>query len=295
MKEITLKAYAKINLALDVLGKLPNGYHQVKMVMQQINLFDTVSVAYRELPGGETAICGATSRGDLPMDESNIAHKAAMLMKKTYRPEAGCEIRITIDKKIPMAAGLAGGSADGAAVMRALARLWELNVSPQDLAALSAQIGADVPFCLMGQEGQFCALAEGIGEQLSPVRPLSAWVMLSKPPVCVPTKEVYANLCLDECQSHPDIEQMIKGLDTHNLPLVTANMENLLESAALRLYPEIVQTKEAIEQLRTAGAVLMSGSGPTVFGIYMNQEKAKSAYRIMKQKNAETYLVKTLG
>ena len=293
-KECSVQAYAKINLSLDVLGKLPNGYHEVKMVMQQVDLWDRVTVSCQELPAGEeTVIRGSTTRGDLPMDETNIAYKAAKLMKETYRSDREYDITVTLDKRIPMAAGLAGGSADGAAVMRALARLWEVNEAPEALAALSAKLGSDVPFCLMGQEGQFCALAEGTGTELTPVTPLSAWIVLSKPPVSVPTREVYGNLHL-EGVCHPDVDQMVRGLKTHNLPLVLSNMGNVLETSTLPLYPVVGETKRAMESLGLANAVLMSGSGPTVFGVFMNKKKAQSAYRSMKQVNDETFLIRTL-
>ena len=294
MNEITLKAYAKINLSLDVLGKLPNGYHEVKMVMQQIDLYDLVTVACEELPeGSDMVIRGGTSRGDLPMDETNIAYKAAMLMRSTYRPDKSYDIVITLNKRIPMAAGLAGGSADGAAVMRALAKLWELEVSAEELAELSGRVGSDVPFCLMGQEGQYCALATGTGTELTPLPPLDAWIVLSKPPVNVPTKDVYGNLKL-EGLNHPDVDGMIRGLNTHNLPLVLNNMGNVLETATLPLYPVVGYTKKAMEDLDLANAVLMSGSGPMVFGVFMNKKKAQSAYLWMKNIHKETYMVRTL-
>ena len=294
MKEITVKAYAKINLSLDVLGKLPNGYHEVKMIMQQIDLYDLVTVKCEELPeGSETVISGGTSRGDLPMDETNIAYKAAKLMIDTYRPNKAFNIHITLEKRIPMAAGLAGGSADGAAVMRALAKLWELDEAPEAIAALSGKIGSDIPFCYMGQEGQYCALATGTGTDLTPVTPLDAWIVLSKPPVNVPTKDVYGNLKLDGV-AHPDVDLMIRGLNTHNLSMVLDGMGNVLETSTIPQYPVVGLTKKAMADLGLANAVMMSGSGPTVFGIFMNKKKAESAYLWMKQMHAETFAVRTL-
>lgn len=294
MNDISLKAYAKINLSLDVLGKLPNGYHEVKMIMQQVELWDVVTVACRELSEGQTTeILGASTREDLPMDETNIAYKAARLMKDTYRPKSEYAITITLDKRIPMAAGLAGGSADAAAVMRALARLWSLDVTCGELAAISAQLGSDVPFCLMGQEGQFCALAEGTGTKLTPVRPLCAWIVLSKAPVGVSTKEVYQSLKL-EGLAHPDVNRMVRGLNECNWPMVYQSMGNVLEAPAISLCPVVGETKTAMTSLGLANAVLMSGSGPTVFGVFMNRSKAQSAYRAMKQMHDETFLVRTL-
>jgi len=263
-----------------------------------------VTVACEELPeGSDMVIRGGTSRGDLPMDETNIAYKAAMLMRNTYRPDKSYDIVIKLEKRIPMAAGLAGGSADGAAVMRALAKLWELDVPAEELAELSGRVGSDVPFCLMGQEGQYCALATGTGTELSPLTPLDAWIVLSKPPVNVPTKDVYGNLKLDRIGQpgdagalgyHPDVDGMVRGLNTHNLPLVLDTMGNVLETATLPLYPVVEYTKKAMEDLDLANAVLMSGSGPTVFGVFMNKKKAQSAYLWMKNIHKETYMVRTL-
>ena len=294
MNEITLKAYAKINLSLDVLGKLPNGYHEVKMVMQQVDLYDLVTVACEELPeGSPMVIRGGTTREDLPMDETNIAYKAAMLMRETYCPEKSFEIAITLQKHIPMAAGLAGGSADGAAVMRALAKLWELDVPVEELTALSGRVGSDVPFCLMGQEGQYCALATGTGTDLEPVRPLDAWIVLSKPPVNVPTGAVYGNLKLDGL-AHPDVEGMVRALNEEDVLTVLNCMGNVLETSTIPQYPVVGLTKKAMEDLDVASAVLMSGSGPTVFGVFFDKKKAESAYLWMKPMHKETFLVRTL-
>ena len=294
MNEITLKAYAKINLSLDVLGKLPNGYHEVKMVMQQVDLYDLVTVACEELPDGSPMVIrGGTTREDLPMDETNIAYKAAMLMRETYCPDRSFEIAITLQKHIPMAAGLAGGSADGAAVMRALAKLWELDVPVEELAALSGRVGSDVPFCLMGQEGQYCALATGTGTDLEPVRPLDAWIVLSKPPVNVPTGAVYGNLNLDGL-AHPDVDGMVRALNEEDVPTVLNCMGNVLETSTIPQYPVVGLTKKAMEDLDVASAVLMSGSGPTVFGVFFDKKKAESAYLWMKPMHKETFLVRTL-
>ena len=294
MNEITLKAYAKINLSLDVLGKLPNGYHEVKMVMQQVDLYDLVTVACEELPDGSPMVIrGGTTREDLPMDETNIAYKAAMLMRETYCPDRSFKIAITLQKHIPMAAGLAGGSADGAAVMRALAKLWELDVPVEELAALSGRVGSDVPFCLMGQEGQYCALATGTGTDLEPVRPLDAWIVLSKPPVNVPTGAVYGNLKLDGL-AHPDVEGMVRALNEEDVLTVLNCMGNVLETSTIPQYPVVGLTKKAMEDLDVASAVLMSGSGPTVFGVFFDKKKAESAYLWMKPMHKETFLVRTL-
>ena len=177
--------------------------------------------------------------------------------------------------------------------MRALAKLWALDEAPEAIAALSGKIGSDIPFCYMGQEGQYCALATGTGTDLAPVTPLDAWIVLSKPPVNVPTKDVYGNLKLDGV-THPDVDLMIRGLNTHNLSMVLDGMGNVLETSTIPQYPVVGLTKKAMDDLGLANAVMMSGSGPTVFGIFMNKKKAESAYLWMKKMHAETFAVRTL-
>lgn len=306
MKKLTIPAYAKINLSLDVLRKQADGYHQVKMVMHQIQLHDAVTVSWKE--GDEFQIALSCGGAPLPGDERNIACKAVQLMQETYGRELHGTVTVQLEKHIPVAAGLAGGSADGAAVILALNLLWDLGLSMKKLMALGKQLGADVPFCVMGQiaagkgmwkpEGweaaSTCALAEGIGEILTPLPTLDSLILLSKPPIGVSTATVYGGLCLEEIRQRPDTDQLITGLREHNLRKITGNMVNLLETVTLKKFPLVQEEKDALKSLNTAAAVLMSGSGPSVFALYTNRRKAEAAYAYMKGRNKETYLTKTL-
>jgi 4-diphosphocytidyl-2-C-methyl-D-erythritol kinase len=314
--EITLKAYAKINLSIDVLGKRPDGYHEVLMVMEQVDLFDTVRVGWRqgcyieedtEDVRGGLSISLSTNLPWLPTDAGNIAYKAAGLMAGKYGGEKAGLIRIEINKKIPVAAGLAGGSANGAAVLHALNMLWDLKLDLKTLMALGKELGADVPFCLAGQaalNGELnfredpmavtCAIASGIGEQLAPAAPLRAWVLLSKPPISVSTAQVYGGLDLAGISERPNTAELVDGLREGNYYKVSKNMCNVLENYSLKEYPTIVYTKNKIIQDGKAYKALMSGSGPTVFGLYTSKKKGTAAYLKLKTLNEETFLIKTL-
>ncbi|WP_027400310.1 4-(cytidine 5'-diphospho)-2-C-methyl-D-erythritol kinase [Anaerovorax odorimutans] len=317
MNSIVLKAYAKINLSIDVLGKRSDGYHEVLMVMQQIDLYDTVKVYYENLEFSDDKnlqnqknniiIKLGTNLEYLPTDDKNIAYKAALLMCEKYKRDSGI-ITIDIDKKIPVAAGLAGGSANGAAVIHALSKLWNLNLNIQDLMDLGKQLGADVPFCIMGQaalntnleflkeEGKIgtCAIASGIGEKLEVINGLAAWVVLSKPPISVVTAKVYKELKLNEITKRPNTNQLVKGLKENNFYKISKNLINVLESVSLKEYPVIVYTKNKFEEIQKGHKALMSGSGPTVFSLYFNKNKAKRIYSKLKEINDETFLVKLL-
>lgn len=313
MREISIKAYAKINLCLDVLGKQSNGYHQVEMVMQEVDLFDVVKVHSMQRicnDKGDNVEQGlivlTTNRKDLPIGEGNLAYKAAKLMQKTYKKN--CEIHIDLQKQIPISAGMAGGSANGAAVLLALSQLWNLNLTLEELMKLGETLGADVPFCIMGQVKRMenlqlrgkemastCALAQGIGEKLTPLPALNCLVLLSKPPIGVSTVAVYNGLQMEKINRHPDTKELILGLKEHNFMKIQRNMINVLEAVTLRDFPVVEEMKQQIQNLGTAYAVLMSGSGPTIFALYTNQEKAKAAYTYMKKKSLETYLVRTLS
>lgn len=300
--KITLRAYAKVNLSLDVLGELPDGYHEVEMVMQAVELYDKVTVEWERAKAGQT-IEAVTNLAYLPVNEDNIACKAARIMIEMFRPQEPMVIKISLEKHIPVAAGLAGGSADGAAVLRCLAKLWGINLSLGELCELGARLGADVPFCLWAQEGLTCALAKGLGTELSPLPPLNCLVLLSKPPISVATAKVYGALKLDEIpeSDRPDTERIIDGLEkaavgggsVEGLSLIAENMGNLLETVTLPAFPRVLETKEKMKECGGAAAVMMSGSGPTVFGLYADEEAGRNAYETMKQVNRETYLRRT--
>ena len=305
MKEISLNAYAKINLSIDVLRKRPDGYHEVLMVMEQIDLSDLVKI--RWLEGEKTGISLTTNLSYLPDDNKNIAYKAAVLMTETFQKNQMGQIEIEIEKKIPVAAGLAGGSADGAAVLHGLNKLWGLKLDGKALMELGTRLGADIPFCIAGQAALnedldlkqdpmagTCAVASGIGEKLKLVKPLNTWILLSKPPICVSTAQVYGGLDLSVLQEHPDTDELIAGINENNYYKISKNMMNLLENFSLKEYPIIMYTKNKIIEEGKPYKALMSGSGPTVFAIYTSKRKGIMAYNKLKHLNKETFFVKTL-
>ncbi|MDD2216039.1 MAG: 4-(cytidine 5'-diphospho)-2-C-methyl-D-erythritol kinase [Eubacteriales bacterium] len=303
--EITLKAYGKINLSIDVLGKRPDGYHEVCMVMQMIDLWDRIKV--RIIHGSNPqSIQITTDCRDLPPDKRNLAYRAAELMLSRYGGVEKGGIGIHLEKKIPMAAGLAGGSGDGAAVLHALNKLWDLRLPLSELMDLGVKLGADVPFCLMGQgalepvsrftkgHASTCALATGIGEKLVPLSPIDAWVVLSKPPISVSTKEVYEALNLETITKRPNTGDLVQGLKEADFDKISKNMYNVLENVSEIRYPPIVYTKNIIQSDKGRHQTMMSGSGPTVFAITPDFSVAERIYNKIKKVNDETFLVETL-
>ncbi|MDF2871018.1 MAG: 4-diphosphocytidyl-2C-methyl-D-erythritol kinase [Anaerocolumna sp.] len=272
MNSIKLKAYAKINLGLDVVRKREDGYHEVRMIMQTIGLYDKVSI----LRTNNTSITVKTNLPYLPTDENNLVYKAAALIKKNYNINQG--VHIILDKKIPVAAGLAGGSSDAAAVLYGLNRLFHLNLSKEELSELGLQLGADVPYCLL----RGTALSEGIGEILTPISPFpSCHILIVKPGINVSTKHVYEHLKLDEHTHHPNIDAILTAISNRDLKCAVSHFGNVLESVTINEYPVIGQIKE---ELTAFGAIvsMMSGSGPTVFGLFDSREKAEKAFFQLK-------------
>lgn len=264
MDSIRLKARAKINLGLDVTGKREDGYHEVRMIMQSINLYDSLCITKSREPG----IRIHTNRSYLPTNEDNLIYKAVKLMMDEYGISTGVEVEL--DKFIPVAAGMAGGSSDAAAAMVGMMRLFSLKTSMEKLMELGVRIGADVPFCIM----RGTALAEGIGERLTRLKPVpSCPILIAKPGISVSTKFVYRHLSLDENTVHPDIDGMIDAINQGDITGICSRMGNVLESVTVREYPVIEQIKE---QMMASGAInaMMSGSGPTVFGIFGNKSNA---------------------
>ncbi len=273
MKAVVEKAYAKVNLGLDVLGRRDDGYHEVKMIMQTVDLYDTLEISTGFNEGGITI---ETSDEAVPDDPTNLAYRAAELVRNEYDLVTGLHIKI--DKRIPVAAGMAGGSSDAAAVLRGINSLLGLGASDNKLKDLGKKLGADVPFCISGG----CMLSEGIGEILTPVRGLSGVkVLLAKPAIGVSTKWVYDNLELAGV-THPDIDAQIKALENGDAYDVCRNMGNVLESVTIGRYPVIEDIKKVMTENGAEGA-MMSGSGPTVFGIFKDGEKADMAYESMKE------------
>lgn len=281
---LTLQAYAKINLALDVLYKRPDGYHEVAMIMQAVSLADTVTLTSQT--GGITLNVNIPG---LPGDASNLAYKAAALLQEYAKPGQG--VHIELDKHIPLAAGLAGGSADAAAVLRGLNTLWGLHFSLDELSKLAAKLGSDVPFCLYNGT----KLATGRGELLAPLPALPAcYVVLAKPAVEVPTAWVYQQFKADKAERRPDIAAMSKYLAEGNLDGVAANVANVLESVTIPVYPEISRIKDHMLGCG-AMAALMSGSGPTVFGIAKSRELAEAIARRLRAEGVpEVFVAETV-
>ena len=351
MKKIQLHAYAKINLTLDVTGRRPNGYHDVEMIMQQISLCDEVTVSWeagsvrrgnpdqtvKSDPAG-IQIQLTVSRPDLPADSSNLAWKAAEEMIAEFGGPAGGNAKaaagtdaaggnaktaagtdaadgvltIDIQKQIPMAAGLAGGSSNCAAVLHAINQLWELNLSVKELCRIGARLGSDVPFCIMGQaaaekalQGSFaddpdachCALATGTGTDLKPLTGLNSFIVLSKPAIGVSTAEVYRGIDNEGIPRHPDNNAVISAICEINYKVLEEKMVNVLENFALKRYPIIVYTKNIMSDLcQSAGipnCVMMSGSGPTVFCLCEELSKAQQICEVMKARNPESFVAKT--
>lgn len=282
-QKVQLKARAKINLTLDVLSRRENGYHDVEMLMQQINLYDNVTVNMNS--SGEIKL--TCTDVFLPVDEKNIAFQAAKLMKEMFGIKEGFDIHI--EKQIPIAAGLAGGSTDAAAVIKAINQLCELNLATEKLQEIGFNLGADVPFCFL--EG--CALAKGLGEILEPVRGFEhAWMVLVKPSFGVSTKEVYTGLDLDAIKDRPETSKMVEALKEQNKRVILSGLCNVLETVTLNLYPKVSEIKETLTSYGADG-ILMSGSGPTVFGFFSSYERAKKAHKKLKKQYPQSYVVST--
>lgn len=305
MKRIHVKSYAKVNLTLDVLRRLENGYHEVEMIMQQILLNDEVDVKWKE-GGDDFTIELRTNRSYLPTDERNLAYKAAQLMYDLYGEGRRGVMRIDIKKRIPVAAGMAGGSGNGAAVLHAVNYLWGLGLDVEALNQAGSRLGSDVPFCIMGQAAMnkelgltddplatHCAVASGTGTNLRPVKGLASHLVLSKPSIGVSTAEVYQGLDLPSIKEHPDTEEMLAALEEENPEKICSNMINLLETFTLQRYPVVMQTKERMQELLGKERVLMSGSGPTVFGLCSSKEEAQRISEHMMQYNKESFWTRT--
>ena len=265
---ISRKAYAKINLGLDVHRRRPDGYHEVKMVMQTVNIWDLLTFKKTEEPG----IFLKSDKEELPVGKDNLIYKAAAAIFKEYGVQS-FGVQIALKKQIPIAAGMAGGSTDAAAVFHGLNELFGLGMSLQDMQGIGVRLGADIPYCLMGGT----ALAEGIGERLTALPPPpDCHLVVAKPDINVSTKFVYENLHADTLKKHPDIDGMTQAIRSRSLAGITVRMGNVLETVTVRAYPVIDQIKKKMLE-RGAENALMSGSGPTVFGLFTDKERAAGA------------------
>jgi len=279
-----VKAPAKINLSLDVLGKREDGYHEVEMVMTTVDLADRLEISHKE----ENSISILSHNRFVPDDERNLAYKAAKLLKEKFRIQTG--VNIKIEKNIPVAAGLAGGSSDAAAALKGLNQLWNLGLSVEELATLGAEIGSDVSFCVYGGT----ALAKGRGEKIQPLpAPPKCWVILAKPSIGVSTSDVYGRLDVSNIE-HPNTGKMIEAIKKGNYELMCANLGNVLESVTLEMHPEVKQIKEYMKRFG-ADAVLMSGSGPTVFGLVRYDSRLQRIYNGLRGFCNQVYAVRMLG
>jgi len=277
----TGRAAAKINLAIDVLRKRPDGYHDVKMIMQSVELYDTVTV---KAVKGDIKVTSNT--GGIPLGKENIAYKAAEYLKLKYNVKEG--VQINIDKAIPVAAGLAGGSTDAALTLKLLNKLWNLRLSVNEIFEAGKKLGSDVPFCIQGGT----ALAEGLGEKLTLLPGIpDCLILLAKPALSISTKEVYEGLILEDVKERPDIMSIIKHINERNLEGIAANMCNVLETSTIKKYPQIEDLKKEFREHGALGS-MMSGSGPTVFGLFRDAESAYNAYDYIKGMVSEIFVVK---
>ncbi|MBQ5734194.1 MAG: 4-(cytidine 5'-diphospho)-2-C-methyl-D-erythritol kinase [Lachnospiraceae bacterium] len=274
MNKIKLRAMAKINLGLDVVKRREDGYHEVRMIMQTIKMYDKITIRKRD----DNEIKVKTNLYYLPTDENNLVYKAAKLILEKY--EVGQGVEITLEKFIPVAAGMAGGSSDAAAVLYGINKIFKLRATKNELMELGVKIGADVPYCIM----RGTALAEGIGEKLTPLKAVpKTTILIAKPSFGVSTKFVYENLVLDENTPHPDIDGIIDSINEGDIYSLSDRIGNVLETVTAKEYPQIEEIKNIMKQNGALNA-LMSGSGPTVFGIFDNKEDANRCKQLLKGK-----------
>lgn len=283
MDEIVLDSYAKINLALDILYKRDDGYHELNTIMQQIDLKDRIIIRNRN-----KGIHIQCDNKDVPLDENNLVYKAWEKIKEKTGINRG--IQITIEKKIPVAAGLAGGSSNGGAVLKGLNLLWDLKLSDEELMAIGKEIGADVPFTIMGGT----AWAKGIGERLTRLNSFSGkMVLLANMGIPVSTEWVYKNMDLKSINKRVDIESLIRYMEEDDLLSLAKNMENVMEAVVIEKYPQIERIKEDMIKFGGLGS-LMSGSGPTVFGLFDDEEKLHRCKKELEKKIPNVLVAKTI-
>ncbi|WGX76184.1 4-(cytidine 5'-diphospho)-2-C-methyl-D-erythritol kinase [Paraclostridium bifermentans] len=284
MNSIDLKSRAKVNLSIDVLGKRADGYHIVEMIMQTIDLYDKLKITEIE----ENSILIKSNSLDIPLNEDNIMYKAVNLLKNQFNIEKGIEI--SIEKNIPVAAGMAGGSSNAAAVLVGLNKLWNLGLSENELKDIGLKLGADVPFCITGGS----ALAEGIGEELTNIKglPEDLNILVCKPNIFVSTKEVYQSLNMDKVKRRPQNKELIDALQNEDVKFISENMVNVLEEVTSLKYSEIGQIEDIMIKNKALGS-MMSGSGPTVFGLFDNKDCGLKAKEDLQAKYNQVYLVKS--
>ena len=278
-----IKAYGKVNISLDVVGKREDGYHLLSMIMQNIDLYDEIEVEKQQ--------CGITlecNKSYVPVDNRNLAYKAAEIFKERYDIVDG--VKINIEKNIPVSAGLAGGSTDAAAVLKVMNELFKVNATEEELMELGLKLGADIPYCIHGGT----ALCEGIGEIITPIKSFKdKIIVLVKPAFGVSTKEVYKNFNLEKVKQHPKTSEIINAIENDDLNFVANNMKNLLENVTLRKHKILIKIKE---EMNACGAInsMMSGSGPTVFAFFDDMLKAQRCFEKMKKKYSDVFITRTI-
>lgn len=279
-----VKAYAKVNISLDIIEKRKSdGYHLLRMIMQNIDLYDEITIEKQK--SGINIKC---NKPYVPTDERNLAYKAAKLFKETFNIEEG--VSINIKKNIPVAAGLAGGSTDGAAVLKAMNEMFNVNARDEELMEIGLKLGADIPYCIKGGT----ALCEGIGEKVTSLKPFKDKILvLVKPPFGVSTKFVYQEFNLEKVLNHPKTEELIEAMENNDLNYVCDNMKNLLENVTLRKHKMIIGIKEEMKVLGAKGS-MMSGSGPTVFAIFDDMLKAQRCFEKMRDKYEDVFITRTI-
>lgn len=282
MNSIELKSRAKINLSIDVLGKRDDGYHLVEMIMQTIDLYDVIKI--KQLDTNDVVIKSNSSH--IPLDNDNIVYKAIELLRQRFNINKGIEV--FIEKNIPVAAGMAGGSSNAAAVLVGLNKLWKLNLTEQELQELGLKLGADVPYCISGKT----ALAEGIGEKLSYIKglPKNISILICKPNLFVSTKDVYQGLDLSNIVKRPNNKFLIECLEKEDIDSLSKNMSNVLENVTSKMHKEINEIEE-IMMANSALGSMMSGSGPTVFGLFDKYDNALKCKDILLQQYSQVYVV----
>ena len=274
IKHLSLKAYGKINLGLDVLRRREDGYHDVRMIMQTVGIFDRVDLIWKEEPGIQVE----TNLYYLPTNENNLVYKAAKLLMDEFQVQDGLLIRLR--KFIPVAAGMAGGSSDAAAVLFGVNKMFRLGLTTEELMQRGVKLGADVPYCIL----RGTALSEGIGEVLTSLSPVpQCQVLVAKPGINVSTKFVYENLHANDLrpEQHPDIDGMIRAIKAQDLQEIADKLGNVLETVTVKEYPVIQEIKDKMVEFGAIGS-LMSGSGPTVFGLFTNPKAAQQAYEELR-------------
>ena len=285
--KITRKAYAKINLGLDVIGKRDDGYHLVKMIMQNVDIYDTLT--FEENASGEITL--KANSGSVPTDGSNLICKVAHQLKEEFGVKSGADI--TLEKRIPVAAGMAGGSTDGAAAYIALNELWGLGLSKEDLCKRAVKLGADIPYCIIGGT----ALSEGIGEELTVLKDApKVYLVVAKPAIAVSTGWVYTELDSKEIERHPDIDAIRAAIEAGDVRGMCDKIHNVLEPVTTGKY-SVIKDIEKLLEANGAIRAFMTGSGPTVFAVYESEEEARKGYEAVQKSGLapELFLTKPIN